>query len=136
VTSDEASTLGKRLRALWEARGISLSRLALESGVAKGYVSQLLRGEATNPSLEVVRRIAAALGASVTDLLGEEGEPPRIPDDVPAGLREFVEDARKRGVAVTAEDVEMLRGIRYRGRHPESAQDFALLYEMVRRLVK
>ena len=36
---------------------------------------------------------------------------------------------------LTAEDVEMLRAINYRGRRPETKEDFALLYEVVRRIV-
>ncbi|MBN1444174.1 MAG: helix-turn-helix transcriptional regulator, partial [Planctomycetes bacterium] len=61
MTSEQQAAMADRIRALLDARGASLSRLAKEAGVAKGYLWQMLRGEATNPGLDVVRKIAAAL---------------------------------------------------------------------------
>lgn len=56
--------LGRRVRELREARGLSLRALATEAGVSESFVSQIERGVA-NPSVASLRRLAEALGASV-----------------------------------------------------------------------
>lgn len=64
--SDEIG-LGRKVRELRETRGLSLKALAAEAGVSESFVSQVERGVA-NPSVASLRRLAAALGASVGSL--------------------------------------------------------------------
>ena len=64
--SDELD-LGRKVRALREARGLSLKALAGQAGVSESFVSQVERGVA-NPSVASLRRLAEALGASVGSL--------------------------------------------------------------------
>jgi transcriptional regulator with XRE-family HTH domain len=45
------------------------AELARKARLTEGYVSQLLRGKRKNPSLEVLKRPARALGVPVTALL-------------------------------------------------------------------
>lgn len=59
--------LGRKVRSLREARGLSLKSLASEAGVSESFVSQVERGVA-NPSVASLRRLSAALGASVGSL--------------------------------------------------------------------
>jgi transcriptional regulator with XRE-family HTH domain len=59
--------LGRKVRSLREARGLSLKALAGEAGVSESFVSQVERGVA-NPSVASLRRLSAALGASVGSL--------------------------------------------------------------------
>ena len=42
---------------------------AKKSGVAKGYISALEAGEKKNPGIDVLKRLARALGVPVTELL-------------------------------------------------------------------
>jgi transcriptional regulator with XRE-family HTH domain len=42
---------------------------AKKSGVAQGYISALEAGEKKNPGIEVLKRLARALGVPVTELL-------------------------------------------------------------------
>jgi transcriptional regulator with XRE-family HTH domain len=56
--------LGRRVRSLREAQGLSLKTLATKAGVSESFVSQVERGVA-NPSVASLRRLAAALGATV-----------------------------------------------------------------------
>jgi hypothetical protein len=51
--------------------------------------------------------------------------------DTTRGLQAFLAKAE-----VPAEDVEMLLRIRYRGRQPRTPEDWALLYDFTRRLVR
>jgi transcriptional regulator with XRE-family HTH domain len=61
--SDERR-LGARIRALREARRLSLRALADAAGVSESFLSQVERGVA-NPSVASLRRVAEALGESV-----------------------------------------------------------------------
>jgi transcriptional regulator with XRE-family HTH domain len=65
---DPASTVGHRIRALREARGLSLRDLAEKSGVSAPMLSQVERGE-TSPTLSVAGKIARGLGLSLSQLL-------------------------------------------------------------------
>lgn len=65
--------LGRQVKALRDARGLSLKMLAERAGVSESFVSQIERGVA-NPSVASLRRLAEALGASVGSLF--EGIPP------------------------------------------------------------
>jgi transcriptional regulator with XRE-family HTH domain len=62
------STLSARIRARRRDRALSLDRLAALAGVSKGVLVQLDKGDA-NPSIATLSKIAAALGASVADLV-------------------------------------------------------------------
>ena len=60
-------TFARRIRRLRETRGLSYSELARRSGVHRGYVYLLERGQ--NPSLSVLARIAGAFGMTVSEML-------------------------------------------------------------------
>jgi len=58
------------------------------------------------------------------------------PADLPRGLKEFMANAERNGSPLTSDEIAMLRQIQYRGRRPRSAEDWALLYDVIRRIVK
>jgi transcriptional regulator with XRE-family HTH domain len=45
------------------------AELARKARLTEAYVSQLLKGKRKNPSLDVLKRLARALGVPVTELL-------------------------------------------------------------------
>lgn len=63
-----AATFGAVLRERREAAGISQEQLADRAGLHRTYVSLIERGRRT-ASIEVVRKLAKALGASMTELI-------------------------------------------------------------------
>lgn len=65
---DPVHQAGRRVRALREARGLSLRDLADRSGVSAPMLSQVERGD-TSPTLSVAGKIAAGLGLSLSQLL-------------------------------------------------------------------
>jgi transcriptional regulator with XRE-family HTH domain len=67
-TADPVVQAGRRVRALREARGLSLRDLADRSGVSAPMLSQVERGD-TSPTLAVAAKIAAGLGLSLSQLL-------------------------------------------------------------------
>lgn len=62
-------SLGEWVRKARQARGLTLAALAQESGLTKGFISQVESGR-SNPSLESLGRLAEALGVSAAELLG------------------------------------------------------------------
>jgi transcriptional regulator with XRE-family HTH domain len=69
--STTESPLGSRVRARRQRRGWTLKDLADKTGLSVPYLSDIERGN-TNPTLETLTTLAAALEATVTDLLGDQ----------------------------------------------------------------
>lgn len=63
--------LGAAIRAAREARGLSLRELARRIDVSPSFVSQVELGKA-NPSVGTLYSLAAELGTSLGDLMGEQ----------------------------------------------------------------
>lgn len=63
--------LGERLRLLRARRGITRKALAREAGVSERHLANLETGTG-NASVLVLRQIAAALGSTLAELLGDE----------------------------------------------------------------
>src|SRR5258707_1119851 len=68
----ELSGLGKRLKEVREAAGLSQQALAVRAGLSISVVSRLEQGAQDNPRLHTIKAIADALGVTVDDLLREE----------------------------------------------------------------
>lgn len=135
MTSEEHVSLGIRIHDLREQRGMTLGDLERDSGVSKGYLSQLERGEASNPTVDILTKISQGLGVPVSELLGEANAEETALTRLPAGLRSLMNQAAERGTPMADEDVRMLLGIRYRGRQPRTAEDFAFLLETIKRII-
>ncbi len=72
-TADEAAFLGQlglRVRRARGKAGFTRRRLAERSGVSERYLAQLESGEG-NVSILLIRRVAAALGADLHELIGQ-----------------------------------------------------------------
>jgi len=59
----------RMLKRLRERRKLTQTELARRARVPQGYISALELGEKTNPGLDVLRRLARALGVPVAELL-------------------------------------------------------------------
>jgi len=68
---------GRRLRQLREAADLSQYKLALRAGLQPATVGYLERDERSNPQLDTLEKLAAALGCTVPDLLAEPTEATR-----------------------------------------------------------
>ena len=58
------------IKSLRIERGLTQAQVAQKVGVTKNYITMLERGDRKNPSLDIVKKIAKALGVPVTELLG------------------------------------------------------------------
>lgn len=66
--------LGPNLRELRLARGLTLDRLAGQSGLTRGYLSLVERGLKT-PSISALLRLAEALGVNIAQLFDPDAAP-------------------------------------------------------------
>ncbi|MCY0964080.1 helix-turn-helix domain-containing protein [Parathalassolituus penaei] len=80
------ATLGQNLQSLRVSRGLSLSQLANDAGIAKSNLSRIEQGEG-NPTIETIWRLAMQLKVPFGDLiaradiaLGENGVQVRLID--------------------------------------------------------
>lgn len=127
-----AEALAERLTRFRDQQGLSLSEVARRAQISKAYLSQLERGDSKQPSYEVLDRLATALATSVDDLTGRHGSwDPSKHEPVPASLRAFASQSGLPNV-----DVEMLAKIHYRGKRPRDPDDWAHLYETIKRTIR
>ena len=124
-----ATTVGQRSQRLLDDRGMSLGDLHRESGIAKGYLSELVHDTDSSarrkPSAETLYKIGVALGASVADLLGKTN----AADDMaswPPGLADYVKTNN-----IPPADARMLAGISARGRTPTTAEDWKAVHRVI-----
>ena len=84
---EKRSALAARVRALRQERGVTLAALAADTGVTKGFLSQVERGIKA-PSISTLMRIAQMLGVTVGELFDGEGKPDPAYSLVRAGERQ------------------------------------------------
>jgi transcriptional regulator with XRE-family HTH domain len=70
AANDAIALVGRRLRERRESAGLSLAELSRRSGVARATLTPLEAGDG-NPTLETLYALANALGAPLSDLIGE-----------------------------------------------------------------
>ena len=65
---NEAEKLGKNLKCIRTAKGISQGEISRKLEVDKSFVSNIENGK-TNPTLATIAKIAKAIGVSVGELM-------------------------------------------------------------------
>lgn len=68
METEAEGTLGSRIRAARELRGLTLRRLADMAGLSSGFLSQL-ENDRSNASVASLRNLATALGVSAAELI-------------------------------------------------------------------
>jgi len=127
-------TIGQRIREKRKERGLTLKQLAEATGLTVTYLSDVERG-ATQPSLKTLGRVATGLIISTTDLLsgvellGDESD-----EALPEGLRELKDDPQW-SEQLTGDWVKTLERLEYRGKRPESKEDWRDLFLSIRRIM-
>ena len=78
----------QNIKEVCKVKGIKPTVACRESGVGTSFINNIeARGQV--PSVEKVQMLAAYLGVTTSELLGEEKEPATIAERVPAGLDEL-----------------------------------------------
>jgi len=142
-------SFGRRLKQARSDQGLTLRELSDASGISITYLSDLEREKLENPSLRALRSIAKALGGSLNELIGVEGDEAAGGERrIPTALREFrqwpqFKDAiateaqhRKTDPAqVEDEWLRALAAIAVGGKRPRTASDYMFVFEAARRAI-
>ncbi len=134
----DLKSLGTRVRNARLTKGLSLTDLAEKSKISKGYLSLLENGGDVNPTFDVFLKIAKALDVTLADLLGapKVQSRPAIIAELPAGLRELLEERRRAGRPLDEETIYGLAHANYRGRKPQSKSDFEFVLQTLARATR
>jgi len=129
--------LANNLRRTRKLRQMSQPALAGKAGVSKGYIFSLESGDQTNPSLEVLMKIADALTITIADLVGTPvtTRAAVANEDLPESLKHFASKKKRGGEPLSDEDMSMLMAIKHRNKRPDSVTDWEFLFEAIRRSV-
>ena len=66
--TNESSKLGKNLKRIRTAKGITQGDIVRKLGLGRGFISNIENGKA-NPTLSTITKIAKAIGVSVGELM-------------------------------------------------------------------
>ena len=129
-----STPLGERIKDLRTSLGWSSGELAKKSGVSRAYLWQLERGGKERPGLQILEKLAAALGVGLPELTGAV-TPLQTDEPVPPGLKKLLR-AKREILGITDGDIEVLRAIHFRGNRPRDPEDWELLYLFLRKWAK
>ncbi len=139
------TNLGRKIRDLRIAKGLTLPELADKAEISKGYLWRIEesgeKGDGTRPSGKTLTKLADALGLSADQLLGTEvvlgyvGEM-RIMSELPESLVEYIKVRERMSGPLTEEQIWMLAGISYEGKVPARAQDWDYILQSIIRTIR
>src|ERR1043166_9181497 len=124
-------SLAARLRGIREARELSLDEVATRAGISKTYLWELekdVAGEKT-PSAKVLLQIANALSVTIADLLALPTV--RVADqtfELSPSLTAFRDRMEQLNMPPSNQDLRDLSQTTFRGRQPETADEWHRLY--------
>jgi transcriptional regulator with XRE-family HTH domain len=117
-------SFGLQVRDRRRQEKLSQTDLADQVGISRNYLSQIERGQATNLSWQVRDKLTSILGLKdAVPVLTEA-------DTLPPGLLAFAESAQ-----LPPDDIQMLAGLKYRGKQPDTPDKWELLYSVIKMTV-
>lgn len=127
--SESPRRVGRRLREERQKAEVSLAKLSEMTGISRTYLLKLETDEMSNPSLEILRRIAESLDITVADLLGTPTMQFHLDEaDIPPSLRIFADEAK-----ISPKELKMLVSIRWRkGDEPQTSERWRFILDSLR----
>lgn len=120
------STIGARIRYRRQQLGMTLAALADASGISKGYLHLLESQHETNPTIDKLMAIAAALEVTTGELIGDI-QIEDFNETISDSLSQFADDNR-----LPSPDVVMLSQLKFRGRAPETQREWRIIYNAIK----
>jgi transcriptional regulator with XRE-family HTH domain len=130
-----ADNLAKNIKHFRMHKQISQPELAERAGLSRGYIYMLESGEMRNPSVEKLFQIAKALDCTIADLIGHSKVAAKfdVPIEIPESLQEFAKRKKREGDPLEDDELLSLASTQYRGKRPQTVEDWAWIYEFLRR---
>ncbi len=128
-------SLAENIARYRKLKQFSQPALADKAGLSKAYIYMLESGEMTNPSLDKLLKISETLDCTIADLIGGGKTVARMDAvlEIPAGLQEFAKRKKREGHPLEESELKSLAHTQYRGRRPDTAEDWAYVYEFLKR---
>ncbi|MDV3351656.1 helix-turn-helix domain-containing protein [Leptolyngbyaceae cyanobacterium CCMR0082] len=126
-------SLGSFLRDSRKKKSISMRALARDAEISVAYLSKIEQ-DAANPTINVLERIATALGVPVSDLAmfirnREQDVDVATASNTPESLKRFIEKYSKDFPQLLDPDYHRaLSGIRFRGKYPENDSEWLNIF--------
>lgn len=121
-------TTTNKIREIRKTQGLTIKELANIANISKGYLSQIETQHHKQPSAHILSKLADALNTTIAELLNIPT--PQVPDE----LNKLFNLHGKR-LNLKEEDIRMLANIRYRGRQPQSMNDWEYVYMTIRLII-
>lgn len=133
-----ADNLAENIKRFRTHKQLSQPDLAKEAGLSRGYVYMLEAGDMKNPSLEKLFQIAKALDCTIADLIGHPKVAGKfdVPMEMPESLQEFAKKKKREGDPLKDDELMSLAHTQYRGKRPQTVEDWAWVYEFLRRTLE
>lgn len=119
-----AQELGRQVLKRRTELKMSQNMLAQQADISRNYVSLIERGEATNVSINVLNRLAGALGTTPSELTSQAGRDETLISPV---LRQFGLEHN-----LSFDIVDRLSRIPRRGQEPRTVEEWEELYKAIR----
>jgi transcriptional regulator with XRE-family HTH domain len=127
--------LAQGLTAIRKERGMTVDQVVAASGVTKSTAAKVFSGIETNPKMDTVMALLAAMDATLSDIdpVAQKEKAPALneqelseQDQQIVSLLPFVPEAVKAGVLqVLAATVDLAAAAEYAGRYIEEARELA-----------
>lgn len=124
--TSEHEPIGPRIRRMRLAKEWSLTELADQAGISRSYLAQVEKGDSI-PTHGKIVQLANALGSLPSELYGEDLQY----DNIPESLRRFAEQED-----LGSADVQTLARIEYRGRRPETPEEWKVIYAVIKGILE
>lgn len=115
--SKKPNPIGREIRRLRQEKGLNITELAEKIGVSRSYLSQIELESVKSPTIDTAKKIANALGISVSELINEK-EPQEHGSATAYGsplnseeIKKFADEKNEKEVRLdkeTREDLEKL----------------------------
>ncbi len=87
--------IGSNICKMRKKKGLTLSELAARATISKSYLSNIERNQNNNPSIQIMERIAVALGTDLRTLIGTSQTAKQLPE---IEWLNFVNELKKSGI--------------------------------------
>lgn len=87
--------IGKNIQEIRKRKGLTLSELAIRATISKSYLSNIERSVNTNPSVQILEKIATVLDVDLKTLIESTYQSQKLPE---SEWLDFIKELKESGV--------------------------------------